>query len=89
MKFKIEVQMESKKLTKYSLFLTKLHNYFPLTQSKTSPDPKFMKRFAVRILSKINKIRQTADQVQSKTSPMLISDLINKLGLSIKNSEIL
>jgi len=34
-----------------------------------------MKHFAVRIQSKINKIHQSPDPVQSKSSPMLISDI--------------
>jgi len=46
--------MKSKKFTKYSL--TKIPQFFPLTQSKSSPDPKFMKRFTVWIQSKWKKI---------------------------------
>ena len=51
----------------------KLRNVCPLTQSKPGPDPKFVKHFAFRIQSKINKIGHSPDPVQSKSSPMLIS----------------
>jgi len=51
----------------------KLPNSFPLTQSKSDPDPKLMKQFTVRIQSKSNKIRHSPDPVQSKSSPLLIS----------------
>jgi len=54
--------------------MTKITLIFPLTQSKSGLEPNFMKRFTVRIQSKINKISHIPDPVQSKTSPMLISD---------------
>ena len=73
MKFKIQVRIKPKKLTKYKFLLTKLHSSFPLTQSKTSLVPKFMKHFTVRVQSKINEIRHSPDPVQSNSSPMLIS----------------
>ena len=53
--------------------MTKLCNSCSLTQSKSGPDPKFVKHFAIRIQSKINKIRHSPDPVRSKSSPMLIS----------------
>jgi len=38
-------------------------NYFLLTQFKSSPDSKYMKHFAVRAQSKINKVRHSPDPV--------------------------
>jgi len=44
------------KINKIQLFQQqKLRNSFPLTQSKSGPDPNFMKQFTSRIQSKTNK----------------------------------
>jgi len=80
-KFQIQVQIKSKKLTKYKFLMKKikkLKNSFPLTQFKSGYDPKFMKHFTVRVQSKINKSRHSPDPVRSKSSPMLISDLCQR-----------
>jgi len=39
-------------------------NAFPLSQSKSNPDPKFWRHFAVQIQSKINKLHYCLDPVQ-------------------------
>jgi len=67
--------MESEKLKNEAFSWQKLRNSFPLNQSKSGPDPKFLKHFTVRIQSKINWIRNSPDTVQSKSSPMLISGM--------------
>jgi len=46
---------------------------FPLTQSKSGPDPNIMKRSTGRIQSKIKKFGYRPGPVQSESSPMLIS----------------
>ena len=61
------------KIDKYSFSTTKITQIFPLSQSKSGLDPKFVKKITVRIQSKSNKIRNGPDPVQSKSSPMLIS----------------
>jgi len=49
--------------------MTKIGQSFPITQSKSGPDPRITNKFTVRIRSKINKIRHSPGLVQSKSSP--------------------
>jgi len=51
LKYKIQVQMKSKKLRKYSFSTTKMPQFFPFIQSKSSPDSKFVNQFIDRIQS--------------------------------------
>jgi len=51
--------------------MKKLRNSFLSTQSKSCPDPKFMKKITGRIQSKANKIRHSPDPVQSKSNAHL------------------
>ena len=53
--------IKSKKLTKYSFLTTRMLQFF----SKSGPDPKFLKRFTVRIQSEFKQVRYSPDQVQS------------------------
>ena len=80
---KLQVQIKSKKLTKYSFSLTKLHNYFPSTQFKTSPDPKFWSILQSGSNPKSTKF--AIDRIQSNPSPVQCSSLAwpsnkNRLG---------
>jgi len=54
--------------------MTKIMQFFPLTQSKCGSDPKILGQFAIRFQSKINNFRNRPDPVQPKSSPMIISD---------------
>jgi len=51
-----------------------LRNFFPLTQSKSSPDPNFMKQLTVPIQHKSNKIRNS--RIHSNPSPLQCSSLL-------------
>jgi len=66
--------MKSKKLKHTAFSWQKLPNSFPLIQSNSGSEPNFLKHFAVQSQPKINRIRNIPDPLQSKSSPMLISD---------------
>ena len=61
-----------KNVTKHSFLKTKITQYFPLTQSKSGSDPKFLNQFNIRIQSKFNKIRHSPDP----SSPVQCSSLV-------------
>ena len=61
------------KLLKYSFSTTIFCNFFPLTQSKCDPDPKFLKQVANRTQSNSYKLYHSPVPVQSQFISMLLS----------------
>jgi len=73
------------KIDKMQLFNNTIAQIFPLSLSKSGPDPKLLKKITVRIQSKSNKICHRPDPVQSKSSPMLIYASKHNQKLSTRN----
>ena len=55
-----------------------MRNSFPLTQSKSGHDLKFIQHLTVRVQSKISNIRHS--RVQSNPNAVLTSDIYNRGG---------
>jgi len=52
------------KFNKKTFLITNITQFFPLTQSKSIPDPEFMKQVTGRIQSRLNKIRHNPGPIQ-------------------------
>ena len=61
--------MNSKKIQKLHLLKTENMQFFPVSQSKSGPDPdpKFIKRFTVRIQSKSEDVHCGPDPVHGRS----------------------